>query len=135
VSLLAISGPLIGILFGAEFRSATGVLALLLPGVVLLACARVLANSLAARGKVAINFYISVGLLVVNVLATLLLIPPLGLAGAAAASSIAYGMSLGAQLVVHGRVSSQKWWHALLLRPEDLKWLSELTQKFTEKRL
>lgn len=129
LALLFLGGPLIGILFGHEFEQATGVLALLLPGVVLLACARVLANDLASRGKVAINFYISIGLLVINVVGTLLLIRPFGLAGAAIASSIAYALSLVAQLFVHSKMSSQKWWKTLLPQPEDLRWLKELLGK------
>ena len=134
-ALLIVSEPLIAVLFGIEFQAASWVLALLLPGIVVLSGARVLANDLAARNMVAANFYISLGLLVANVVGTLLLIPPFGLAGAAISTSVAYGLHMGTLLVVRHRLTRDAWWHTIVPQLSDVQALLALAQKLARRAL
>jgi len=78
---------------------------ILLPGVVFVSASRVLANDIAGRGKPILNTYIGgVGLLI-QLIVNLALIPLLGAAGAAWASSIAYLFLLLIRLAVYLRVT------------------------------
>jgi O-antigen/teichoic acid export membrane protein len=119
--LAAVATPLIEGLFGAEFRGAIPVLMILLPGVVLLSCGRVLANSLAARGLVGVNLVLAIVALVVNLIGNVLLIPILGILGAALATTTAYITILLLQLIVQKRVSGIIWWQVLIPMPEDFR--------------
>jgi O-antigen/teichoic acid export membrane protein len=125
-ALAILSEPLIGILFGASFADAAYPLFALLPGVVLLSCARVLANDLAARGKVISNLILTIGVLVVNVFGCVLLIPAYGIVGAGIATTIAYGSNLVIRLVLQQRLSSTPWWQFVVLQKSDVKRLLAL---------
>lgn len=121
--LLLIAKPFTMMVFGPEFERMPYVLSFLLPGIALLACSRVLANDLAARGKVILNFLFALGVLIVNIGATLALIPLWGLAGAAVATSFAYGMDLLLRLILHDRLSTIVWWKILVPQNNDVRWL------------
>ncbi len=120
-ALAAIVQPLIVLLFGTGFDGAATVILVLLPGVVLFSCARVLANDLAARGLVGVNLVLALVVLAVNALANIILIPVYGAVGAAAATSFAYVFSLLLRLVLHRRISQLIWWHAIVPLPEDFR--------------
>jgi O-antigen/teichoic acid export membrane protein len=100
----------------------------LLPGLVAFSLARVLSSYIAGRGMPQLTSYVNVGALVVNVVANLLLIPPLGILGAAVASLISYSasaitFSVLAARIVHGSVAD--FW---IPRPSDVRFvLSTLT--------
>lgn len=94
IFLAAVAHPLIMLLFGSEFEGAYSAMLVLLPGVVLFSCARVLANDLAARGQVGTNLALAGLVLGVNAIANILLIPLYGIAGAAIATSLSYSINL-----------------------------------------
>lgn len=119
--LAAVAAPLIEALFGAEFRVAIPALMVLLPGVVLFSCSRVLANDLAARGLVGVNLALAVGILVVNVTGNMLLIPAYGIIGAALATTIAYLSDLLFRLILQNRLTGTIWWQVLTPMPEDIQ--------------
>lgn len=77
-------------LYSGAFDTAVGVIHLLLPGVVAMSFARVLAHDVAARGLISINLFIALASLATSVLAAFLLIPQFGVLGAAAATSGSY---------------------------------------------
>lgn len=90
-AVLALAGyPLVLLLFGRDFAGAYLPLLLLLPGVVALASANVLASDFAGRGRPEFGTYASALSLVVTVALDIALIPPFGAAGAATASSVSY---------------------------------------------
>jgi peptidoglycan biosynthesis protein MviN/MurJ (putative lipid II flippase) len=60
-----------------------------------------------------------------TVLFDLALIPPFGVSGAAAASSIAYGLSLVFSLIVYSRMSGRSAWDAVLVRGSDFRMYAE----------
>jgi O-antigen/teichoic acid export membrane protein len=78
------------LIFGERFRPSIAVVWLLLPGTVALSLGRVGVSDLAGRGKSGYSSVFSITALVVTVALDLILIPRLGIQGAALASSAAY---------------------------------------------
>lgn len=127
--LALIASPLIVLLFGAAFEGAAFALLILLPGIVLFACARVLANDFAASGRVSINLTLSLLVLIVNTIANLALIPTFGIAGAAAATTLAYCLTLVAYLVLQRAINNQDWQSFILPTEEDVARLRHIVMK------
>ena len=80
-------------LFGSAFEGAVRCLWILLPGVFFMALEGILANDLAGRDYPAFLPWIWLALLTTNVALNLLWLPTLGIAGAAASSTVAYSLS------------------------------------------
>jgi O-antigen/teichoic acid export membrane protein len=78
---------------------------ILLPGVAALGGASILASDLLTRGKPYFNTAIAWANLGLNVVLNLLLIPVMGIAGAALTSTICYGITLTATTIIYLRVS------------------------------
>jgi O-antigen/teichoic acid export membrane protein len=98
---LALAGPtLIRVVYSDAFAEAYLPLLTLLPGIVFLGAAKVLASEVAGRGYPHYNSAISTLGLPVTLALHLVLIPRYGLVGAAAATSLAYAYSLGGTLAV-----------------------------------
>jgi O-antigen/teichoic acid export membrane protein len=116
-----LSPVLVKPIFGAEFGPSVTAVYWLLPGTVALAGTKILASYIFSQGKPLINSYITIAILAVTVLFDLALIPPFGVAGAAAASSIAYSTSLVLSLAVYSRMSGRGVWEAVLVRGSDLR--------------
>jgi O-antigen/teichoic acid export membrane protein len=116
-----ISYPLIALLFGKEFLSGVLPLLLLLPGITVMAPARVLANDIAARGRPGLNAYSSCAALLVNIAGNLMLIPTYGLAGAAVATSAAYIVIFSLCLWMHYRFTGLPVWHNLAISRRDVE--------------
>ena len=76
--------------FGPEYHDAIEPFIWLLPGVIVGAAARVQSNCIAAAGKPEWNMRVSILVVFINVIGNVLLIPEMGLQGAAIATSIAY---------------------------------------------
>lgn len=85
--------PLIKAVFSASFIGAYVPLLVLLPGVVLIGAGKVLTNDLAGRGYPHYNSIVAGAGLLVTIALDLLLIPRLGITGAALASTAAYSIS------------------------------------------
>jgi O-antigen/teichoic acid export membrane protein len=108
-------------IFGPEFGPSVTAVYWLLPGTVALAGTKILASYIFSQGKPLINSYITLATLAATVIFDLALIPPFGVAGAAAASSIAYSLSLVLSLTVYSRMSGQGAWEAVLVQSSDLQ--------------
>src|SRR5690606_3316275 len=77
----------------------------LLPGTVAAAGTKILAAYVFSRGRPLINAQVGVVVLIVTVVGDLILIPPFGVPGAAAASSLAYGCGLALTAIAYRRLS------------------------------
>ena len=121
VAVGALSPFLLPLMFGSDFSPAVTAVWWLLPGTVALAGTKVLAAYIFSQGKPLINTYITVASLVVTVAADLALIPFFGVPGAAAASSLAYGVSLVLSLAAYRRLSGQTVWSAIAVNAADLR--------------
>lgn len=122
IIVAALASPILATVYGEEYASAANALRILLIGVVALSVSRVLANYVAALGDPARNISGSVTGLVVNVALNVVLIPELGVAGAALASAISYSVTLAHRLWVFGRLDggARPLADCLVPRPRDL---------------
>jgi O-antigen/teichoic acid export membrane protein len=108
-------------IFGPDFGPSVTAVYWLLPGTVALAGTKILASYVFSQGKPLVNSYVTLATVATTVLFDLALIPSFGVSGAAAASSIAYGLSLVLSLIVFSRMSGQPAWDAVLVRGSDLR--------------
>lgn len=79
--------------YGADYRNAAAPFIILLPGICLMSISRLFSNYLASINRAMINFYASVFIVVVNISLNIILIPDMGIQGAALASTIAYSLN------------------------------------------
>lgn len=112
VLLSALAYPTITLLYGSEFSRAAAVVWVLLPASATMAIWRPASNALVRFGPTWLQPAIALGALSVNVIGNLLLIPPLGMYGAAWSSGLSY--SAGAALSLLWLFSHTR------LRPKDV---------------
>jgi O-antigen/teichoic acid export membrane protein len=93
ICMVAVAAPIIPPLFGAEFAGAALPLLLIAPGIVASSAAGMSASYLVGRGRPKFATIEAGVNVVVNLIANLLLIPRLGIAGAALASTLSYTVS------------------------------------------
>ena len=118
---LAIVGPwLIRLLFSERYAGSAEPFMLLLPGAIALAAWSILDGDFNGRGKPLWSTYTIATGLGVSVVLHLLLIPPYGLAGAAAASTASYLLILAIGLTVYIRASGQPLRHLLVPDRQDI---------------
>jgi O-antigen/teichoic acid export membrane protein len=108
------------LLFGPSFGAATITLHILLPGIVIFSVARIIANDLAARGRVSINLGMSISVLVGNTILNYIAIPWYGMEGAAAATLTTYTIATIALLFIGRHVMQAKFLSFLCPQPGDL---------------
>lgn len=90
IGVLVVVAPLLPLVYGPTFRASILPLALLLPGILATSMSSALAAWLAGRGHPGDPALASLVNMLVNIAANLALVPRLGAAGAALASSISY---------------------------------------------
>jgi O-antigen/teichoic acid export membrane protein len=114
-------GPrLVRLVYGSRFSDAGVALRLILPGVVAYSVVAVLSRYIVGRGRPGTGTLILVAGLAVNVASNLILIPRFGINGAAASSSISYGLTAGLVLVAFRRLSGRGIVETLVLRWSDI---------------
>jgi O-antigen/teichoic acid export membrane protein len=119
--LFALGRYIILLLFGAAFLPALKPLWILLPGVVALSIPKVLSPEILGRGKPIVGTIAAGVSLAVNVPLNILLIPRMGISGAALASTICYTVGAIVVLAMFLRISKNSWVDTLLLKREDLR--------------
>jgi O-antigen/teichoic acid export membrane protein len=113
--LLALLSPIaIPLVFGARFAPSVPVIWWILPGTISLALGKVAASDLAGRHKTFYTSIFGVFSLVVTVVLDLILIPRMGIQGAALTSSVAYGV-YGVLLLAALRYELKVRWVDLLV--------------------
>ena len=88
--LFAFAGPIVDLLFSSAFAPVTAPLRWLLPGIFALSIARVVLSEVIAREKPHYPSLASGVAVVLNVVLNLILVPQMGISGAALAASISY---------------------------------------------
>lgn len=89
--VVAIATPsLLPVLYSSQYQNSVLPLLVLLPGVVALTLPKVISADLAARGMPQISMYVTILIFALNIALNILLIPRIGILGAALSSSIAY---------------------------------------------
>ena len=89
-----LAAPIIGLVFGAEYAASTAPLQLLLWSIPLGLARSVGTTSLVVSGSRSAIFWLTAAAALLNIVLNLLLIPPLGIAGAAVATLITEGVRL-----------------------------------------
>jgi len=118
---LAAVSPAVLMLFGHAYRPSLTPLFWLLPGTVALAGSKILTSYVFSQGYPGTNSLITIAALAVTIVADFALIPPFGVAGAAAASTLAYGAHFALSLLAYRRVSGGSIRDAVIVRGEDLR--------------
>jgi O-antigen/teichoic acid export membrane protein len=116
----AVSPVLIPAIFGSEFEDSVLPFIWLLPGTVAAAGTKILAAHVFSRGRPLINAQVGAAVLVVAVLGALALIPPFGVSGASAASSLAYCAGLALTAIAYRRLSGGSIADCLLPKAADV---------------
>ncbi|AIR90816.1 lipopolysaccharide biosynthesis protein [Pseudomonas cremoricolorata] len=120
---------LIVTLFGAEYRPAYPALLGLLPGLLGMSHASILRLDLLGKGRPgAVSWIMGLGA-ALNLVLNLLLIPHLGILGAALSSSAAYLAAALVMLGMYCRLSGVSIWQTLVVLPSDLGPLRQLLQR------
>lgn len=132
--LLASNRPLIRLLFGSAFLPSAGPLVILIPGVVALSISKVLTSDLAGRGRPEFGALSSASSLALNVPLNLILIPRLGIQGAAFASTVAYAVATGVVLRAFLGVSKESLVRTLIPAAGDLRAYSQMLPRARSSR-
>ena len=117
---LFIGAWIIPFVYGEEFSGAISALQYLVPGIVALAASRVLANDIAARGLPILNSYLSGSMLIINIIFNLILIPHMGVNGAALASTISYSTNGLLRVFIYCRISGNTPLDVILIKKSDI---------------
>jgi O-antigen/teichoic acid export membrane protein len=136
-ALLAVVSPIaIPLLFGARFAPSVPVIWWILPGTISLALGKVASSDLAGRHKTFYTSIFGIVSLVVTVVLDLVLIPRMGIVGAALASSAAYGI-YGVLLLAALRYELKVRWAELLVpsRAEFARYKQALSNLLTRRAL
>ena len=116
-----IFGPrLVRFFYGSRFSDAGVALRLILPGVVAYSVVAILSRYIVGRGRPGTGTLILVAGLAANIVSNLLLIPPFGINGAAASSSISYILTAALTLVAFRKLSGRGVIETLVVRRSDL---------------
>ena len=115
----ALAWPLIGLVFGQRYEDSYLPFVLLLPGIVALASARVIANDIAARGKPGLNLVMAGWAALVSIVGNLLVLPRFGMHGAAVVTSCVYIMDLVLKILVYRQITKAPFLSLVLLRASD----------------
>lgn len=103
--LIFAADPVVSVLYSSRFSASGAVVRVLVPGIVLFATARVLANDIAARGRPLVNSVIAGVNVVCDIALNVLLIPRYGIDGAAWASTVSYSLLFVATAAVYRRIT------------------------------
>lgn len=127
--LFFISKPLILLFFGKQFLPSVVPLQILLPGIVAFSVGRVISVDLAGRGRPLYVSYTTTAALIVTIVLDILLIPRLGVPGAALASTISYTTSTIILSAIYSRLSGNRPLSFLWIRKDDFHKYRDLIRR------
>ncbi len=118
--IVAMSYPLIYLLYGTAYLPAIPALIALIPGIWFLGIGKLLATHLSASGHPEIGTIGAVISLTITLILDILLIPRVGIIGAAIASSVSYMLSTIVFLIAFSRITTLKITDVIVMRRDDL---------------
>jgi len=121
------------VLFGVRFLPSLMPMLLLLPGIVGLAINKVLCSGFSGLGKPEFGTYTVTCSSIATIILDLLLIPKMGINGAAIASSIAYIVSAISGVVIFTRLSGIGMGKLLFVKRQDLTKYPSLYKKILKR--
>lgn len=120
VILALISDKVIYILFGKDFMNASKALLLLLPGISIFSISNILANYMAGIAKIQYNIYSSLISFVFTMIFNILLVPRLGINGAAIATSLSYVVFTVCAVCFYKHITKSKVRDIIIIKKEDI---------------
>lgn len=130
LAIAMLAPVMLPLVFGESYTRSVPALYALLPGAVAASLTKVLASYIFGSGRVGINTGVAFLALSVTLALDLLLIPPLGIVGAALASSASYLTSMLLTLWFFRRLSGSPVVDALLPKASDLAEINEQLKRF-----
>jgi O-antigen/teichoic acid export membrane protein len=126
IPAFALGPRLVRFVYGSAFSDAGVALRLILPGIVAYSVVAVLSRYIVGRGRPGVGTMVLLTGLVLNVVSNLILIPRFGINGAAASSSISYGLTAIVTLAVFHRLSGRGVVETLVIQPSDVRALRRM---------
>jgi O-antigen/teichoic acid export membrane protein len=121
IIFFVIAKPMIVIFFGTAYLPAVSPLYILLPGIVLATCYRVLSNEMMGRGKPIVNTIIAGISLIATISLNILLVPKMGINGAALASTLAYAIGSLVTILLFVNISGINFIDVIIVKKDDFK--------------
>jgi O-antigen/teichoic acid export membrane protein len=112
---------IVPLLFSTQYVNSVLPLVIILPGIISLSVSKLLSADLSARGLPQYSMYVSIVNFILNIVLNLILIPKIGIAGAALSSAVSYSAALIFQAYVFKRITGISSKDLLLLKKGDLK--------------
>jgi O-antigen/teichoic acid export membrane protein len=131
---MAVVGPYLVVwVFSGAFAGSVVSLWLLLPGIAVFAATNVLAAYFSAIGRPGINLAVASVALVATIVLNLLLLPRIGIAGAAIASTVSYTISTVLSLWVFWHKTGHDRWSTVIISGSDVRqiarWMAAQTAR------
>jgi O-antigen/teichoic acid export membrane protein len=118
------------LVYGEAFRRSVAAFLCLMPGVIIIAPAFILASYFAGKGKPQINLFVSIAGLLATISLDLLLIPRYHIIGAALASTVSYSVSAILTILYFTRKCSLRVQNAILITSEDIRFIRSFFRTF-----
>jgi O-antigen/teichoic acid export membrane protein len=131
VTVFMFADFVVRILYSEAFAPAVGALRWLLPGILVMTAGKVVVGELAAREKIRFTVWLGFVAVAINVGGNLLLIPSMGIAGAALASTVSYSLISLVVIKYYVRETGVSW-TALVPRRSDLLAYSALWHRLMQ---
>lgn len=126
LAILVFGQTLIVLVYGKEFLPSASLIAFLLPGILSLSFWKIIASDLIAQGYAEKYSATSMLSLVTMVIFNLLLIPIMGMQGAAIALSLSYIAATGLALIFYARLTKNSFKNLLLPTTADINFYKKL---------
>lgn len=112
--------------YGSRYAPAIPPMFMMLPGIIMISLYQILSRNFTSRNRQQINIVAAGVALAVNATSNLILIPRLGIVGAALSTAISYSLAAGILLSVFVRESGSRVRDTVLVGPDDLTRYSQL---------
>jgi O-antigen/teichoic acid export membrane protein len=119
LAYLGLGGIAIRVLYGEAYAGAIAPMMLMLPGIVMLSLYLLLTRNFTSRNRQEVNIAAAGTALAVNVALNAVLIPRLGISGAAISTAVSYSLAAVILLVVFRRESGTSFGDTLVVRRHD----------------
>lgn len=111
---------LIPLFFGDAYNGTVQPLLIIIPGVLMMSIARIFANYFTASGRPEINSIVAIICTIVNLILNFILIPKLGIIGAASATTISYTLNLILRAVWFWNMSQFSFAKLFIINKQDI---------------
>lgn len=117
-------------LYSEKFLKSVSSFQVLLIGALALSVSKILANDIAGRGRPEINTYIGTFSVILNVILNAILIPKIGIIGAAWATAISYSFDFSIKLFIYSRISQNRIKNIIFIKKSDFKYYRNFLLSF-----